>query len=790
MIGCYHCGQAVLRSGFDSVVDAETRAFCCAGCLAVSEMIHSAGMGRYYELRDAPEGFVPGDMTQQFVEFDENFDTYAEILDGIASTTLYVEGMYCTACSWLVEATLSASSAVESVSIDPLSHRVYVEWHVEDLRLGGLLGLLAAVGYAPRPMSRHTGERPEYNEERTALKRLLVASLGMMQVMMFAIALYAGDAQGIDERMAHFLRLVSMVVATPVVFYAARPFFDGAIRGLLALRPGMDLPVAIAIGLAFAGSVYSTFTRGNDVWFDSVVMFVFFLTLGRFIEMRARQRAVTVADALKPLIPDTAVVLEGDSQSTRAVATLKIGDRLLLRPGDYVPADAVVEAGDTNVDESVLSGESKPQKRSPGDAIIAGSINLDTAIEARVSATGSATILGGIQRLSRTALHYRPSIVQTADRIASYFVFAILLLATAVATAWSFIDPGRAFVVTLSVLVVTCPCALALATPAAFAAVNSKMATLKLLLKNSNSIEALARCTHVVFDKTGTLTLGRPAISSVLPLRAELSKAQALEIAAALEASSSHPIANAFRGTRTPLRAHNVSVLPGKGIFGLIDGRSWTLGRGVDDHETDPQKVQDASQKAIRIVLSDDQGPAAEFTLEDAIRADAAETVANLKAMGLQISLLSGDAPEAVQDVAVSLGIDEWRARLSPADKLDAIQSLQRSGARVLMVGDGINDAPVIAGADMSIAPAAAAEVTQTRADIVFLGDGLSPVASALLASRRTLRVVRQNLTWAITYNIAAVPLAAAGMVPTWLAAIGMSASSLVVVFNALRLSR
>ena len=786
MSSCYHCGLPVLKTGFDTVVDTETRVFCCAGCQAVSEMIHSAGMGRYYELRDAPEGFIPEDMTQRFVEYDENFDTYAEIFDGVAATTIYVEGMYCTACSWLVEATLSASPAVESVSIDPLSHRVYVEWHVEDLSLGGLLGLLASVGYAPRPLSRHASDRPEYGEERTALKRLLVASLGMMQVMMFAIALYAGDAQGIDERMAHFLRLVSMVVATPVVFYSARPFFDGAIRGLLALKPGMDLPVAIAIGLAYAGSVYSTFTRGDDVWFDSVVMFVFFLTLGRFIEMRARQRAVTVADALKPLMPDTVVVLDGDRQHTRSVATLKVGELVLLRPGDHIPADAVIESGETSVDESVLSGESRPQPRVVGDEIIAGSINLDTAIEARVTATGSSTILGGIQRLSRTALHYRPAIVQTADRIASYFVFVILMLATAVAVAWSMIDPARAFVVTLSVLVVTCPCALALATPAAFAAVNSKMASLKLLLKNSNSIEALARCTHVVFDKTGTLTLGKPSITKVRTLRDGLDEAKAMQIAAALEASSSHPIANAFKDTETPLKALNVSVLPGKGIFGLVDDHSWTLGRDPDGDETTPR----SAEAAMRVVLSDDEGPAAEFVLQDAVRADAAETLAELRAMGLELSLLSGDGSDAVEHVADALGIDTWHARLTPADKLDAIQALQRSGARVLMVGDGINDAPVIAGADVSIAPAAAAEVTQTRADIVFLGDGLSPVASALTASKRTLRIVRQNLSWAIAYNIAAVPLAAAGMVPTWLAAIGMSASSLVVVFNALRLSR
>ncbi len=701
-----------------------------------------------------------------------------------ASLELYVEGMYCSACSSLVEKTLTAMDGVDKAHVDPLTHRLTVEWQPAQVDVGDVLDAITSVGYQPKPMTDDSDEvSPERAEQRASLKRLIVASLGMMQVMMFAIGLYAGDAQGIDARMEYFLRLVSLAVTTPVVAYAARPFFVGALRGVASGRPGMDLPVALAIGLAYLGSIYSTFTHGTEVWFDSVTMFVFFLTLGRHFELRARARATEKADALRPQLPNIATVIRDDKQVDIRIDDVRIDDILVLMPGDQAPVDGVLLEGSTSVDESVLTGESHPQTRRAGEEISAGSINLDTSVQVRVLRTGQGTVLGSIQQLARSAQLERPQMVQTADRIASYFISAILVLATGVAIVWSQLDPSRAFVVTLTVLVVTCPCALALATPTAFAAVHSWLSTAGLLLKNADAVEALARANRVVFDKTGTLTLGQPTISEVHVIDDRLDEDSALQIAAALERNSRHPLARAFADVESPGNASSVRAVPGHGVEGVVDGKQWQLGtRELVSGEIDTERRS--------VCLGRGGECLAEFTLADPLRIDAKRVVESLRERGFEISLLSGDGEAAVRDAAAELGIADWQAAMTPEDKLGRIRQWQADGEKVVMVGDGINDAPVIGGADASIAPSHAADVAQTRADVIMLGSRLEPVATALKASGATLRIVRQNIAWAILYNALALPAAAAGLVPTWLAAIGMSASSLLVVMNSLRLSR
>ncbi|MDX1509413.1 MAG: heavy metal translocating P-type ATPase, partial [Woeseiaceae bacterium] len=420
-----------------------------------------------------------------------------------------------------------------------------------------------------------------------------------------------------------------------------------------------------------------------------------------------------------------------------------------------------------------------------GDALVAGSINRGDALEMTVKHTGVDTMLGTISRLSERARYARPDFVQLADRIASYVVVAILVVAAAVALVWAYVDPARAFVVTLSVLVVTCPCALALATPAAFAAAGSRLAELKLLLTNGNAIEVLSKATMIVFDKTGTLTTGRPAITSVRVLDAALDEQDCRRIAAALEADSTHPLADAFRD-ETAVVASDLRIVAGRGVEGDIDGSHWRLGNA----QFAAAGATDASDDQTTVWLANDAGPVAEFRLSDDLRSDAAETVGLLRRRGLRVRMLSGDAEGPVRAAARALGIDDFEAGCAPERKLENIAALQADGEIVVMVGDGINDAPVLAGADASIAPAHAARLAQTSADIITLGESLLPVATAVRAADRTMRIVRQNLAWAIVYNAVALPLAAAGAVPPWLAAIGMSTSSLVVVVNALRLNR
>ena len=786
---CFHCALPnPAGSDFTVEIEGALRSVCCPGCKAVAELIRDSGMSNYYSMRDAPEpgaGKPSEDQAEwQVFNNDDMLAAFADLDESTAEVTIYAGGMYCSACSWLIETSLTSISGIQSADVNPMTHRVRVRWSHDVLGLGDILAKLADLGYRPQPLTADDSTRPEVSEQRTALKRLLVASLGMMQVMMFAVGLYAGEFSGIDANMQHFLRLVSFFVTTPVVFYAGRPFFVSAWRGLAARMPGMDLPVSIAIGAAYAASVYATFTRGPSVWFDSVAMFVFFLTLGRYLEMRARHRSIDRGAALSQILPNTTTLLVGDKRTVVPVAQLAKGDIVLIRAGDPVPADGVIDNGQTSVDESMLTGEAEPQPRSVGDFLAAGCINLDAQIKMRVNATGGDTTLGAISRLSERARFARPAFVRIADRIASYVVLTLLFVATAVAAYWYLTAPERAFVITLSVLVVTCPCALALATPAAFAAAGGRFSELQLLVTNGNAIEVLARATHIVFDKTGTLTVGKPTLESLKTFSEDYDKEHCLLIAAALEQSSSHPIAHAFRSDQALPIVTDPTVHVAEGVSGSIDGQTWRIGRAGFAIA----KSFDANSD--KIVLAADGHRVAEFAIRDPLRADAHEALRSLKSLGLTLSLASGDNERSVAAVADALGISDFHFNRTPEEKLGIIEKLQSRGERVVMVGDGINDAPVLAGADTSIAPAHGALLAQTSADVIMLGESLHPLVTAIAMSRKTLSIVRQNLVWAVVYNATALPLAVVGLVPPWLAAIGMSASSLVVVLNALRLNR
>jgi len=789
---CFHCALPVPANCDIRVeIGGEQRPVCCPGCKAVATLIRDAGLERYYDSRDQPDpGAVrPAEDAGEWQVFDREdmLAAFATREGDVAEATIYVGGMYCAACSWLIDASLAKLPGIRNADINPVTHRLLVSWNTSSIGLGRILATLADLGYKPQPLAPDSTERPERAEQRTALKRLLVASLGMMQAMMFAVALYSGEFQGIDADMERFLRVVSFLVTTPVVFYSARPFFAGAVRGLRARRPGMDVPVSIAIGSAYVASVYATYTNGPAVWYDSVTMFVFFLTVARYLEMRARHRSVDRSSALASLLPNTATRLDGGRRTQVPVAQLAAGDIVLIRAGESFPADGSITAGRTSVDESMLTGESRPQEKSAGDTVVAGSVNLDGIVEMRVEMTGTDTTLGTIGRLSERARYARPAFVQLADRIASYIVVAILVLAAAVAVSWYLIDAERAFVVTLSVLVVTCPCALALATPAAFAAAGSRLSDLHLLVTNGNAVEALSRATHIVFDKTGTLTRGMPEVVETITHDQGFTEQDCLGIAAALEVASTHPIARAFAHHESGLNADAVEIRVGSGVVGTIDGRRWKLGKAGFVPGTAEVPPHDA---ATQVFLGTGERVVATFTIADTMREDAANTLKNLEKMGYSLSLVSGDSEAPVARTAAALGVRDARAGCTPDDKLARINELQQQGEIVVMVGDGINDAPVLAGADVSIAPSHAASLAQSSADVLMLGDSLQPIVTLMRAARRTMRIVRQNLAWAIVYNVSAVPLAAAGLVPPWLAAIGMSTSSLVVVLNALRLSR
>ena len=648
---------------------------------------------------------------------------------------------------------------------------------------------ISAIGYHAHPFDPGRQEQVYKDEKTRALRRLAVAGLAMVQVMMLAVALYAGDYEGMSDSLRNFLRWVSLLLTTPVILYAARPFFASAWRDLRRRQLGMDVPVSLAIGAAFIASAWATVTGHGEIYFDSVTMFTFFLLAGRFLEMGARHRAGEAAEELVKLLPATAARLTEAGEERVPVADLAPGDRVLVRPGDGVPADGRVLEGSSSVDESLLTGESLPQVRGVGDLLVGGTVNNESPLVMRVEQVGEATVLSAIVRLLDRAQTEKPAVARLADRVAGWFVAALLLVAAAVAWWWWQHDPAHAFSVTLSVLVVTCPCALSLATPAALTAATGALTRLGVLTTRGHALETLARASHVIFDKTGTLTEGRLRLEHV-ELLGRLDRARCLEIAAALEQASEHPIAHAL-GAEAParLQVEAISATPGCGVEGLVAGARYRIGtpdfvRGL---QSSPGVAAPPAAVA-GVVLGDMQGFLAHFEFGDRLRDQAVATVARLKALGIEVELLSGDQAAVVQRVADELGIHRYQARCLPQDKLRHIQALQASGAVVAMVGDGVNDAPVLAAAQVSLAMGGGTQLAHASADMVLLSEQLPHLADAIQTSRRTLAIIRQNLAWALVYNLVALPLAAAGWIAPWMAAIGMSTSSLVVVVNALRL--
>ncbi|MDX1605681.1 MAG: heavy metal translocating P-type ATPase [Candidatus Competibacterales bacterium] len=709
--------------------------------------------------------------------------------DGLREATLVLEGIRCGGCVRRCERGLVGETGVVEFEVNLTTRRARLVWDPARTALSRLLQRLGALGHPAWPYDSRRQEARARRERNRMLCRLAVAGLGMMQVMMFAVALYAGAYQDMDADMRQFLRWMSLLVATPVVLYSAQPFFLNAWSGLRHRQLGMDVPVAIAIGGAYLASLWATFTGAGEVYFDSVTMFTFLLLLGRFLEMNARHRAAAASEDLTRLLPALANRLEGTAETTVAVADLIAGDRVLVRPGETVPADGRIEEGVSSLDESLVTGESRPRTRRPGDAVTGGTINVESPLAIGVTGVGEATVLAAMNRLLTRAQLEKPRLARLADRVAGGFVAALLLVAAGVYLWWAQHAPADAFWITLSVLVVTCPCALSLATPTALTAATGALTRRGLLTTRGHALETLARVDHLVLDKTGTLTRGRLQLSAVRPLRGH-SADYCLRQAAALEARSEHPVARALRQAArddTP-SAEDLHSQPGEGVEGRIDGRIHRIGthRFVAGDTADADDDTGASV----VWLGDEQGPLARFVLTDEPRPEAAAVIARLHALGVGLEILSGDTPSAVDRVASRLGIDHWQGGLRPEDKLARLEALQHSGRVVAMVGDGVNDSPVLARAQVSVAMGSGTEIARNSADMVLLGERLDPLPEGIRLARRTLTVIRQNLFWALGYNAVALPLAAAGQVAPWMAALGMSLSSLVVVLNALRLSR
>lgn len=797
---CYHCGLPVVESGacFGELAGA-TRVFCCPACRAVADTIHNSGLGDFYRYNE--QIGQAGDaalINETYASLDDALirQQYVYTDGDSEGTRVLVGGIHCSACVWLLEKYLSALPGVESVNVSLNEQVAHIRWRAGELQLSTLFRAIASLGYEPQLYTPDSAAALQKSESQRALRRLGVAGIAMMQVGMFAIALYAGALQGIDPLYRDYLRWISALVATPVVLYSAQPFFIGAWRGVKLRAPGMDLPVAIAIGLAYGASLRATWLGEGEVYFDSVAMFTFLLLAGRYLEMRARHRNGLVRSDLYSLLPALVTRIDRATQSRETIplVRLQVGDEVLVKAGQVVPADGVVVAGQGSVNESHLTGEFIPVPRHSGDEVIAGSINESGAITVSVQAVGAGLKLQVVNALLARAQAAKPRLAQLADRFASVFVVAVLGLALLTWGYWHYLAaPGEqaaAFWVMLSVLVVSCPCALSLATPAAMTAATHCLRQLGMLVTDAQVWEKTAHITDVVCDKTGTLTRGELSVNAVIAL-AQRSPDDCLALAAAIEQVSEHPIASAFaRDDGVWLDTDAVAIAEGRGIEARIDQCRYRIGAEAYVRELFSNPVEQPEGPGMWILLGSEEGPQCWFQLRDRLRDDADQCVQALKGLGLKLHMLSGDSSGSADQIGRELGFDDCRSGVTPAQKLAYVSDLQARGGRVLMIGDGLNDIPVLAAADISVAMANASNLAKTQADAIALSGQLLTVVSLLELAARTRRVIRQNLGWALVYNIVAIPLAAMALVPPYLAAVGMSLSSLVVVANALRLQR
>lgn len=836
MEACFHCGLPP-DPKFAKTLDGQDRSFCCIGCSLAAEAIIAGGLSNFYQYRDTlntrPDSgrtdFTSYDLDSVQQEFVSRLDALPSEdstlpTADICQARISIGGISCAACAWLIEHYLLQNDAVEKVAVNVSSHLCIVTWDRKGLPVSALFSLLHEIGYQPVPAIKSELDQERKRLQRNALLRLGVAGLGMMQVGMVAIALHAGAAQDMGDFWQQLFRWTSFVVATPVILYSARPFFVSAWRALSFKTLNMDVSVSLALILAYGASAWATLSGGGEVYFDSVSMFTFFLLVGRYLEMQARNKNAQQNEKLSHLLPLTVERLLNEKNQNQQVSGFDekevvplnacvVGDRLAIAAGAVFPVDGIVIDGETSADESLLSGESLPKPKQVGDTVYAGSINGESGVAIKVLCGGDNTRLSAIEKLVDVAAELKPRQVALADHLAAKFVAAVIVVSVGVFAVWMSIAPERAFWVALSVLVVTCPCALSLATPTALTAGVVRLRQRGILVNTTEFMETLNDITHVVLDKTGTLTTGESTVAEVLVLDSDKHNGNHrgvsengdvhnhgrreayLSIIAALEEKSAHPIAKAFESFAQHRGVERVLVHPGHGVQGVLGDDVYRFGtkQYALNHENLPENDDTEivyPGNGLWLLLSCNQQALAWVRVDDQVREGIAEVQGYFNKRHISVEILSGDRQENVRSFAEAHGFQTYRAGVLPEGKLAHIQALQAEGAKVLMVGDGINDVAVLKGADASIAVGSATRLVQTKASSIMLRDNLNGIISAFEAAKTVKSTIRQNIMWALLYNGVALPAAVMGLIPPYLAAIGMSLSSLVVVLNSLRYSR
>ena len=877
MSACYHCQQPI-PAGIH-IQDSHGHRYCCHACQAVAQIISAHHLNQYYQVRDrpAPRPEHPWDASHwQAYDLPEIAAQYIYQDGDEQEIHLYIDGLHCAACTWLISRALQDAHGINHARINLGTGRAEIRWR--DTPLSAILATIASLGYTPNLHTPDKSDDKQRRERNHDLLRLIVAGLGMMQVMMFATGLYTGAWHGIDHEYEQLLRWISLLCSAPVMLYAGYPYLKNAWLGLRHRQPNMDLPIALACAGAWLASLYHTLIGRGEIYYDGVTMFIFFISISRYLEAHTRRRARHNQQHFARLLPD-AVYKYNDRGEAQLVPlpTIQPGDHIRVLPTHTIPVDGEITGGASRIDEQMLTGESTPQYKTSGDRVHAGSTNLQSPLDIRVTQTGQQTTLAAIRRISARAEQHRSPQIDRNEALAQHTVLAVLVLAAAGYLLWQWIDPARAFDIALAILVATCPCALSLATPTVLTAALNHAHKHHILIKNSNTLDRLPHIRRILFDKTGTLTQGKYQLQqSDYHGEPQL----LLTIAKTLETHSTHPIAWYYSQQPVATVAmDNIEQHSGKGISGDYDGSRWHIGSaaymqengvdgfspspcgggsGVHPHTTDADTTTDVgwvsaqrvtqqpntetpaelspspvgdwnsasegrenwggvrsdsplpqwgrgrgwglpahltSESATNetdtttthVYLAENRTLRAHYQLGDPERANLAATLTQLQSH-YHLAIASGDRAENVARLAARYGIADWHGGLDPAAKLALLEA--NDPEHTLMIGDGINDAPVLARASVSVAVGRANPLSQTHADIVLLKNGPEALPYLLELAARSRRITRQNLAWATVYNLTILPLAISGHLTPWIAALGMSASSLLVIANALRIHR
>lgn len=792
---CYHCGLPIAspdQGQFNTVILGQTRDMCCPGCLAVSEAIVNNGLEDYYQFRTEPakksDNSILDTLDKLNVYDDPSLQEEFVYDEGQhKQIQLTLEGITCAACGWLIEKQLSKVGGIKQVAVNVQERRALITWSPLEIKLSQILTTLKRIGYVGSPFHPDDHEASYKREQKTFLKKLGLAGIMTMQVMMLMTGLYFDWFGAIELETKQYFYWVALTLTTPVVLYSGSTFYIGAVKALSAKTVNMDVPVTLAVfGTYFAG-IRSTLQEQGEVYFESICMFIFLLLLSRFLEHRSRHRAAQISANMMQYVPVSATKINSDGSMSECLAKqLAVGDVVLVKPGETVPIDGTVVDGMASVDESMLTGEFNPVAKSEKSTVYGGTVCQDGTLTVTVSQTLKNALVNQIVRLQASAMASKPKAAQLADNFSRYFVSAVLVIAGLTYGYWSLQGGEDAFWITISVLVATCPCALGLATPSALTCAMAKLNRQGILLKRADALEQITTIDTIALDKTGTLTQGKFTLTQRW-FADGVDENSVMHIAMALEMRSEHPIAKAFittseSGSQPPHQVEQFTVTPGGGITGVINNAQFMMG-SASFVAVDTALVPINAN----VYLTVNGKLLGAFEVSDTLRED---TKITLNALGKHNALivLSGDTQHNVDTLSQHLPIQLAKGGLTPEDKFHEVQAMQASGKKVMMMGDGINDAPVLASADVAIAVGNATDVAKTAADVILLGDQLRSVPELITTAKQVKQKIRQNIGWSVGYNILILPFAVSGLLSPWMAVVGMSLSSIIVVTNSTRL--